>query len=169
MKMDLALIILLVLLTAAVTTAFWKGRWQLVWAGLNQTGRTIKSMWFRILLGMALGGFIQVLVPSASIAEWLGPTSGLKGILIGSYTGLFLSGGPYMILPVVAAIYHAGAGVGPVIALLAGGLLNVQGLIAWYIPFLGVRLSLSNYLVCLFVPPLIGLAGAAIYQLLNLA
>ncbi|MBI2850884.1 MAG: permease [Chloroflexi bacterium] len=167
--MDTALLILLVLLALAIIAAFWKGRWTLVWAGLKQTGRTLKAMWFRILLGMALGGFIQVLVPSASIAEWLGPASGLKGILIGSYVGLFLSGGPYVILPVVAAIYKAGAGAGPVIALLAGGLLSVQGLITWYIPFLGVRLSLAKYVVCLFVPPLVGLAGGAVFGLLNLS
>lgn len=165
---DVALLIMIVLLVAALTVAFWKGRWVLVGAGLKQTGRTLKSMWFRILLGMMLGGFLQVLVPSASIAEWLGPTSGLKGILIGAYTGLFLSGGPYVVMPVVAAIYHAGAGAGPVIALLAGGLLNVQGLITFYIPMLGVRLSLANYIICFFVPPLIGLAGGAVYHLLGL-
>ena len=166
--MDIALLIIIVLLAIAITVAFWKGRWPLVWAGLKQTGYTLQSMWLRILLGMALGGFIQVLVPSASIAEWLGPTSGLKGILIGSYTGLFLSGGPYVILPVVASIYKAGAGAGPVIALLAGGMLSVQGLITWYIPFLGVRLSLAKYIICFFVPPIVGLAGGAVYQLLNL-
>ena len=165
--MDLALLIMIVLLVFAIAAAFWKGRLPLVWAGLKQTGYTLKSMWLRSLLGMMLGGFIQVLVPSASIAEWLGPASGLKGILIGAYTGFFLSGGPYVVLPVVASIYKAGAGAAPIIALLAGGMLNVQGLITWYIPFLGVRLSLAKYIVAVFVPPLIGMAGGAVYQLLN--
>lgn len=165
--MDIALLILVVLLTMVVTVTFWKGRWQLLWAGLKQTGRTFKSMWLRILLGMTLGGFIQVLVPGALIAEWLGPASGLKGILIGSYVGLFLSGGPYVILPVIAAIYKAGAGAGPIIALLAGGMLSVQGLITWDIPFLGVRLASARYVIGLFVPPILGLAGGAVFQLLN--
>ncbi len=169
MKMDIALLILVVLLTIAITAAFWKGRWQLLCSGLKQTGHTFSSMWFRILLGMMLGGFIQVLVPSATIAEWLGPASGLKGILIGSYVGLFLSGGPYVILPIIAAIYKAGAGAGPIIALLAGGMLAIQGLVTWNIPLLGVRLALAQYVICLFLPPLIGLAGGAVFQLLNLA
>ncbi|MBM2825840.1 MAG: hypothetical protein HW402_1504, partial [Dehalococcoidales bacterium] len=60
MKIDAALVILLVLLAFAIMAAFWKGRIPLVWAGLKQAGQTLKSMWFRILLGMALGGFIQV-------------------------------------------------------------------------------------------------------------
>ena len=168
MRIDPAFLILLVLLALAFTGTYLKGRMPLVVTGIKQTGRTLKSMWFRILLGMALGGFIQVVVPSASIAEWLGPSSGLKGILIGSYIGLFVSGGPYMIMPIIASIYQAGAGPGPTIALMTGGLLSIQGLFSFYIPILGVRLSLSNYLVALFVPPLVGLAGGAVFHLLNL-
>ena len=169
MKIDAALSILLVLLAVAIMAAFWRGRWALVWAGTKQAGRTLKSMWFRILLGIALGGFIQVLVPSSLIAEWLGPASGLKGILIGSYAGLFLSGGPYVILPVVAAIYKAGAGPEPVISLMSGGLLSVQGLFGWYIPILGLRLSVTQYLIYLFIPPLLGLAGGALFHVLGIA
>ncbi len=167
--MDIALLILVALLFTAMVAAFWKGGWQLLISGFKQTGRTFKLMWLRVLLGMMLGGLIHVLIPSELIAEWLGPASGLKGILIGSYVGIIMSGGPYISLPIIASIYAAGAGVGPIIALLAGGILRIQGLITYSIPFLGVKLSLTRYVVCLFVPPLIGLAGAAVYQLLNLA
>jgi len=167
--MGTPLLILVTLLMIAIVAALWKGGWQLLWAGLKQTGHTLKSMWFRVLLGMLLGGFIQVLVPTDFIAQWLGPASGLKGILIGSYVGLFVSGGPYVVMPVIAAIYHAGAGPGPIIALLSGGMLAVQGLITWQIPLMGMRLSLAQYIVLLFVPPILGLAGGALYQLLHLA
>ncbi|MBI4296152.1 MAG: permease [Chloroflexi bacterium] len=169
MRIDAALLTLLLLLTVAATAALWKGRWPLLLAGLKQAAGTFRSMWLRMLLGMTLGGLVQVLIPSALIAQWLGPASGLKGILIGSYIGLFLSGGPFVILPVVAAIYQAGASPGPVIALLAGGMLHVQELITYQIPFLGIRLPLARYAVCIFVPPLVGFGGGAIYQLLNLA
>lgn len=165
--MDTALLILAVLLTIAITIAFWKGRWQLLWSGLKQTGHTLRSMWFRILLGIIFGGLIQVLIPRSSIADWLGPTSGLKGILIASYVGLFVSGGPFVIMPVIASIYQAGAGPAQIIALLAGGLLHVQRLFAWDIPFFGLRLALARFIVALLVPPLIGLTGGALYQLLN--
>ncbi|MBI2829872.1 MAG: permease [Chloroflexi bacterium] len=169
MKIDSALLTLVALLIAALVVAFWKGRWQLVWTALKQTGRNFRLMWFRILLGITFGGLIQVLVPKDLIAQWLGPASGLKGILIGSYVGLFVSGGPYVILPVIASIYNAGAGPAQVIALLAGGMLHVQGVITWNIPFFGLRLSLAEYLISLVLPPLIGIAGGALYQLLNIA
>jgi uncharacterized membrane protein YraQ (UPF0718 family) len=165
--MDFALLILIVLLAIALAAAFWKGRWQLILAGLKQAWNTIRTMWLRIILGMALGGFIQVVIPSASIAHWLGPASGIKGILIGSYIGLFVSGGPYVIMPVIASIYAAGAGPGPTLALMTGGLLGIQGLFTFYIPILGLRLSIANYIVALFVPPLVGLTGGLVFHLLG--
>ena len=79
-----------------------------------------------------------------------------------------MTGGPYVTLPVIASIYAAGAGPGPVIALMASmNLLSLPNLITWTIPFLGVKIALTWYVVCLFIPPLIGLAGAAVYQLVS--
>ncbi|MFC2073094.1 permease [Chloroflexota bacterium] len=166
--MDTALLILLTLVLMAIVTAFWKGGWQLVITGFKQAGRTFKSVWLRLLLGFTLGGLIPVLLPSELIAEWLGPVSGLKGILIGSYIAIIISSAPHVTMPIIASIYRAGAGVGPIIALLAGRMLGVRPLITWEFPFLGVKISLSRYIVALFIPPFVGLVGAAVYQLLNL-
>ncbi len=166
--MDIALWTLVGMVAVTMAIALGKGGWPLLIAGFKQAGLTVKSMWFRLVLGFTLGGLIQVLVPSPLIAEWLGPASGLKGILIASYAGLILTGGPYVTLPVIASIYAAGAGPGPIIALLASmNLLSLPNLLTWAIPFLGVKLALSRYLVCLFLPPLIGLAGAAVFRLMS--
>jgi len=164
--MDLAFIILVILVLVAMVVAFWKGGSQLLFSGFKQTANTFKSMWFRILLGITFGGLIQVIIPGPLVAEWLGPASGLKGILIGSYVGIIMSGGPFVILPVIASIYAAGAGVGPVISLLTGGMLGIQGFITYQIPFLGIKLALVRYIVCFFVPPIVGLVGSMVYQLL---
>lgn len=166
--MDIALWFLVGMLILAVVLTLWKGRWQLLITGLKQAGLTFKGMWFRLVLGFTLGGLLQVLIPSPLIAEWLGPDSGLKGILIGSYAGIIMTGGPFVTLPIIASIYAAGAGPGPVIALLASmNLLSLPGLLTWAIPFVGVKIALTRYVVCLFIPPFIGLAGGAIYQVLT--
>ena len=167
--MDITLLVLVALVLIAVTAAFWKGRWQLLISGFKQAGLTLRLIWARLLLGIMLGGLIRALVPGTLIAEWLGPASGLKGILIGSYAGIIISGGPYITLPIVASIYTAGAGVGPTIALLTSvNLLGLQPLFAWQIPFLGTKIALTRYAICLLIPPLVGLAGDAIYQLLTI-
>jgi uncharacterized membrane protein YraQ (UPF0718 family) len=116
-------------------------------------------------LGFTLGGLIQVLIPRAVIAKWLGKTSGLKGILIGSYIGIIMPGGPWVSFPLIASIYKAGAGVGPVIALLTGrAVLSIQMMILWQIPFLGIEIPIAKFIACLLLPPLVGLAGAALFQ-----
>jgi uncharacterized membrane protein YraQ (UPF0718 family) len=166
--MDIAFWILVGMLMVAVVLTLWKGGWQLLITGLKQAGITFKGMWFRLVLGFTLGGMLQVLLPSTLIAEWLGPDSGLKGILIGSYAGIIMTGGPFVTLPIIASIYAAGAGPGPVIALLASmNLLSLPGLLTWAIPFVGVKIALTRYLVCLVIPPFIGLAGAAIFQVIT--
>ncbi len=166
-KADITLVILVALVLIGVAAAFWNGGWQLAGLGLVQTGRLIEKVWLRILLGFTLGGLIQVLIPRDIIARWLGPTSGIKGILIGSYTGIFMSGAPYVMLPVVASLYTAGAGAGPIIALVTGqSLISLQTLITWQIPFLGVGIPLSKFIVCLFIAPFVGFAGSIVFKLL---
>ncbi len=165
-KLDLSFLILLALIFIAAAAVYWAGGYQRIGLGLGRSVHLIKIVWLRLLLGFILGGMLQVLIPHEIIAKWLGPTSGLKGILIGSYAGIFLSGGPFIRLPIIASIYRAGAGIGPVISLLTGNVVAIQTPIVWEIPFLGVGITLSRYLVSLFIPPLAGLAGAVIYRLL---
>ena len=79
--------------------------------------------------------------------------------------GAILPGGPYVFLPLIASIYKAGAGVGPVIAFLTGrALLGIHILVVWQIPFLGMEIPLARYIVCLFIPPIVGLVGATIFR-----
>lgn len=167
-KLDKTLLFLGALVLMAVAATFWKGGWQLTISGFLQAGQLVQTVWFRLILGFTLGGLIQVLIPRALIAKWLGHASGLKGILIGSYIGIIMPGGPWVTLPVIASIYRAGAGVGPVIALLTGrAMLGILMLVVWQIPFLGVEIPLARYIASLFIPPLVGLAGAAVFRMLT--
>ena len=167
--MDVSMWVLVGMLTTAMALAFWKGGRRMLLSGFKEGALTFKSIWVRLVLGFSLGGLIQVVIPSPVIAEWLGPASGMKGILIGSYAGIIITGGPYVTLPVVASIFAAGAGVGPVIALLTSmNLISLPGLLTWAIPFMGVRLALSRYIVCLVIPPIVGLVGSVIYEFLTI-
>ncbi len=164
--MDISLIILPALVGTALFVAFLRGRWPLVIDGLRKSCRLLLSMWWRMVLGILLAGFIQVLLPKTLIADWIGPSSGLIGILIGSLTGMVLTGGPFVIFPIIASIYTAGAAEGPIIALLtAANLSRIQALFVIEIPFFGTRIALSRYLICLFMPPLVGIVGSALFRL----
>lgn len=167
-KLDKTLLILALVVCGAVAVTFWKGGWPLTISGFTQAGHLLRTVGLRLLLGFTLGGLVQVLIPRMWVAKWLGPTSGLKGILIGSYAGVIMPGSPFITLPIIASIYKAGAGVGPVIALMTGrGLLSIQMLLVWQIPFLGVEVPLARYIVCLLVPPFVGLVGAVVFRVVT--
>ena len=166
--MDISLIILVVLVLAALIATLFKGGWPLVMEGLRKSYGTLASMWWRVLIGILLGGFIQGLIPRAVVAEWIGPASGLTGILIGSVAGMVITGGAFVVMPIIASIYTAGAAAGPIIALItAANLVRVQGLFVMEIPFFGARIAISRYIICLFVPPLVGMVGGVIFRLIN--
>ncbi|MDP2646965.1 MAG: permease [Desulfobacterales bacterium] len=166
-KIDSSLFIVSALILIAAAISFFIGGWQRVISGLTQGVLLMDKVWLRLLLGIVFAGLLQELVPHEGVAKWLGPTSGLKGILIGSYLGVFMTNAPYVKVPLIMSLYAAGAGIGPVIALLVGGEgLALQSLFVWQIPFLGVGISLSRYVVFLFIPPVVGVAGAAVYRLL---
>ena len=164
-KLDRTLLVLGALVLIAVIVTLSTGGSQLTLDGLKRSGQLVNTVWLRLLLGFTLGGLIQVLIPRALIAKWLGKASGLKGILIGSYISIIMPGGPWVSFPVIASIYKAGAGVGPVIALLTGrSVLGIQMLILWQVPFLGIEIPVAKFIACLFLPPLVGLAGAAVFR-----
>lgn len=165
-KLDISVIILGVLVLAAMAATLEKGGWDMFVSALAGAGELFENVWLLLLLGFVLGGMIQVLIPQNLINRWIGPKSGIKGILIASYISIFISGNPYVWLPVVASVYRAGAGVGPIMALLtARAILSLQMLIVWQIPFFGMELPLARFIVCLFIPPVVGLAGDAIYRI----
>ena len=167
-KLDTNLAILITLVLIAIAATTWKGGWQLTFLGLTSAGQLVQKVGLYVMLGLVLGGMAQKLIPSALIAKWLGHASGFKGIFIGSYIGIFIPAGPFSFMPIIASIYKAGAGVGPIIALYAGrAMLSLQILVVWQIPILGLELPLSRFLACLFLPPFVGIAGKAVYQLVS--
>ena len=69
-----------------------------------------------LILAFVVAGMVQTLIPSEAIASWIGTKSGFRGIWIGTLAGALTPGGPYVSLPVAAALMRAGAGVGTLVA-----------------------------------------------------
>lgn len=165
---DVTLVILGAVVLVLILFAVWLGGERLVVSGLKQTADTLRFLWLRLLLGVTLGGLIQVLLSAKLMSKWMGRESGFRGILTGCGLSIFMYGGPYASFPVIASFRRAGAGAGPVISLLTGlSWLGVSTLVVYQIPFLGVELSLARLVACLAIIPLVGIAGGALYQLLG--
>ncbi len=132
--------------------------------GLETAGDIMLSIAPLLIFAFIVAGLMQVLIPTKTIAKWLGRESGLRGIAIGAVLGGLMPGGPFVSLPIAAALMRAGAGIGTMVAFLTGwSILAVTrlplevGLMGW--KFTAIRLSVS-----FFFPILAGLLANLIYS-----
>jgi len=133
-------------------------------SGLETAGEIMLNIAPLLVFAFIVAGFMQVLIPTKTIAKWLGREAGLRGIVIGAVLGGFMPGGPFVSLPIAAALLRAGAGIGTMVAFLTGwSILAVTrlplevGLMGW--KFTAIRLSVS-----FFFPILAGLLANFIYS-----
>jgi uncharacterized membrane protein YraQ (UPF0718 family) len=139
--------------------AWRKGDGSLQW-GLGVSWGTLKRTLPRLLIAFAIVGYVDVLAPQTLVQTWIGPETGTSGLLIGELIGLLLPGGPYVIFPLISALYQAGAGLGPVLSMITSWALLALLSVSFEIPFLGWRFTAIRFALALPIPLLVGLAGA---------
>jgi uncharacterized membrane protein YraQ (UPF0718 family) len=167
-KMDASLLTLCILAVILIIVAYFMRGWDLPLSGLVQGGRMLWTVFPRLLLGFALAGMIQVMIPTEYIAKMIGEGSGIRGILIATAAGAVTPGGPYVNFPIVAALYKSGAGIGPLAAyLVAWGIIPINRTLVWEIPFLGTHFAFARYLSCIIFPLVIGILTPFIFKLLK--
>jgi uncharacterized membrane protein YraQ (UPF0718 family) len=150
-----------VALLAALAFAF--GGESLVREGLGRGAALLLEFSLLLVVSFAAAGLATVLVPREWIEAALGQESGIRGILIATGAGVITPAGPFVAMPLAAAMLRSGAAVAPVVAYLtAWSLLAVHRLIAWEIPIVGLGVATLRYAISLVVPVLAGLAARAL-------
>jgi uncharacterized membrane protein YraQ (UPF0718 family) len=156
----------LLALTAAVAALAWvayaRGGGLLLRQGLADGGVLLYRYGLLIVVSFLAAGLAGAVVPEQWVGRSLGAGSGLRGILLASAVGIVTPAGPFVSMPLAAAMIRSGAGAGPVVAFLAAwALLALHRLIGWEVPLLGWRFALLRYAACLALPPIAGLIARA--------
>ena len=81
-------------------------------------GRSLVRISLLLLSGVFLGSLVGSFLPRELVSGLLGKESGFYGILLGTLFGAVMPGGPYVLFPIVAALYSSGAAVPPMIAMI---------------------------------------------------
>ena len=97
-----------------------------------------------------------MLSPQDLIQQWLGPESGWSGLLLAELIGLLLPGGPYVVLPLIAVLFQAGAGLGPAVTLVTSWAMLALISVTFELPFMGWRFTAVRWGTGLLVPLLAG-------------
>ena len=118
------------------------------------------SMLIRVLpmlvLAFGISGLVQTMVPKESIAKWLGGESGWRGVWLGCLMGAVTPGGPYTSFPIVAALYHAGAGLGTLVGFVTAWSLWAVARLPIEAALISPKFMMFRLLSSLIFPPLAG-------------
>ena len=107
----------------------------------------------RICIGVVGSGFIAEVVPKALVAPWLGPESGILGVIIATLGGALTPGGPVVGFSIGAAALKSGAGAPQVIAYsTAWALYAIHRLVIWEVPLMPARVVWLRAAVSLPLP-----------------
>lgn len=148
-----ALIVVALFQGEATTAAGFRASWQ---AMLDLTP---------LLLGVfIIVGFAEELLPREFIAQLLGGESGMQGILVASGLGMLTPGGPFVSYPLVATLYQAGAGVGPLVAFVTAWSLGSISRLPLEVGIVGIRLTAIRLASSLIFPPVAGLIATIIVR-----
>jgi uncharacterized membrane protein YraQ (UPF0718 family) len=160
---DGTFLFLIAVLALAAAIAYARGGQPAVVQGLSEGGRTLVRFGPMIILSFLAAGYADLLIPPDWVRAQLGAESGLRGIALATGVGILTPAGPFVSMPVAAAMLRTGAGAGPVVAFLsAWSLLAVHRLVAWEVPILGWRFALVRYVTCAALPFLAGFAARAL-------
>lgn len=94
----------------------------------------------RLAIGVIGAGFLAALLPQDVVRSWLGPESGLAGLVLATVAGALTPGGPVIGFAIGSSALKSGAGLVPVVAYVtAWALFALQRLFVWEIPVMPAR------------------------------
>lgn len=132
-------------------------------SGLILGWQTLRRTLSLLLVAFAIVGYVDVLAPQDLVRAWIGPDSGWRGLLVGEAAGMLLPGGPYVVFPLIATLYQAGAGLGPVLSMITSWATLALLSVSFELPFLGWRFTAVRLGLALAFPPLVGLMGLLLF------
>ncbi len=155
-------VIFAVLAAILVVLAYYRGTGEHV-QGLKAGWTMMVQVLPLLVFAFIVAGMVQVLIPHELISRWVGPESGLRGILTGTIAGGLCPGGPYVSLPILAGLLRSGAGVGTMVAFVTGWSLWAVGRLPMEIGIMGWKFTLIRLACTFFFPPVAGILANLLF------
>jgi len=156
--------IILGLVTLLLIGIAWKiGGFNLILAGLTNGSYTLLLVIPLLLAAFLIAGLVQTLVGTEVVERWLGASSGWRGIALACLGGALIPGGPYAYYPIAAALLHAGAGLGVLVAFVTAKNLWSLSRLPLEVALLGPNLTWMRFVITLIIPPLLGFLSEILF------
>ena len=126
------------------------------------TGQSLLRMLPIFAVALPMAALLAELIPADAAVAWIGPESGISGILVASIAGGLMPGGRFVTFPLVLAFAKAGAGVPQMAALITGwSVFALHRIITWEVPVLGWRFVAIRLIAAAPLPVLAALLAEA--------
>jgi uncharacterized membrane protein YraQ (UPF0718 family) len=132
-------------------------------SGVELGWQTLKRNLFLMIVAFIIVGYVNVLSPQDLVETLLGPETGWRGILLAEGVGMLLPGGPYVVFPLIAALYSAGAGLGAAVTLVTSWAMLALLTVTFELPFMGWRFTVVRWGLGLLAPLLAGIAAQFLF------
>ncbi|MFB0558750.1 MAG: hypothetical protein ACETVY_06510 [Candidatus Bathyarchaeia archaeon] len=134
-----------------------------------ETGaRSLVRISLLLLSGIFLGSFVGTYLPRGLVSGLLGRESGFIGIILGSVFGAVMPGGPYVLFPIVAALFSSGAAIPSLIAMIFAwqciSLTRIPTDLGYLAAVEGQRLIWLRVLIGIPIPILAGVLAGIIWR-----
>ena len=146
--------------------AFFKGDGQHI-TGIKSAFQITMETLPMIIFAFIVAGMVQTLLPKDLISKWVGVESGIRGIIIGTIAGGLTPGGPYVSLPIVAALLKTGASTGTMVAFLTSWSLWAFARLPMEFGILGGKFTFIRLISCFFFPPIAGLIASVVSTIIR--
>jgi len=121
----------------------------------------------KMAAGCLIGVFSTLLIPREVVARLVGAESGFTGLVIATFAGVVMPGGPVTIYPVAAAFLAVGADIGAALAFVTSWtLLGYARALVWELPFFGPDFVLWRMAIAPLFPIIVGLLGRFVANVL---
>lgn len=151
------------LIAIGLSALAWQRKDKSLQAGIRLGWQTLRRTFLLLVFAFIIVGYVNVLSPQQLVQQYIGPESGWQGLILAEGVGMLLPGGPYVVFPLIAAIYQAGAGIAPAVTLITSwaslGLLSVT----FELPFMGWRFTAVRMGVSIMIPLFAGLVVLLIF------
>ncbi len=158
------IILILITLFSGIAVYFFKGKDVFFFSLAEDLNLFLKI--FPILGGgILLVGSMHLLLPSKYIGKWLGKDSGIKGILIATFFGGIIPGGPMVSFPLLISLRSKGADIGSLVSFITSWTtISFTRTIAWEIPLMGIEFTFIRLVSSLTLPIIAGLLFRKIFN-----
>lgn len=160
--------VILASVTAAIAIYANRTKPAAIGAGLRFTRAQVAALAIRLPFALVAAQCLAALLPQDTVAAWIGPASGVSGIIVAAFAGGLLPGGPMISFPLALVLAGQGAGTAQLAALITGwSVFAIHRVISYESPLMGWRFVAVRLIASSPLPVLAGVLMLAALALIG--